>query len=207
MALEAKYRLDGESRMQELHDQLANLRVTAADKHDPARIIQELRRIRVELGALGDIVVPARKNHAFFRALSDEKYESLKTVLLCDRQRDGSPSKFEDIAASATSNHAMQIRDEVTAKESAGRGENNAGSHERALNTVAHERSRNFRRNSSRGPGRGRRESSHTNSSGRGNNNDGGYTWMNSNGNSYDHSNAGGTGDGRGRGRDNEARG
>ena len=45
-------------------------------------------------GALGDVVVPARKNHAFFRALPDEKYESLKTVLLCDRQYDGSPSKF-----------------------------------------------------------------------------------------------------------------
>ena len=31
MAVEAKYRLDGESRMQELHDQLANLEVTAAE--------------------------------------------------------------------------------------------------------------------------------------------------------------------------------
>ena len=31
MALEAKYRLDGESRMQMLHDQLANLQLTAAD--------------------------------------------------------------------------------------------------------------------------------------------------------------------------------
>ena len=49
MALGAKYRLDGESRMQELHDQLANLQVTAADKNDPARVIQELRQIRVEL--------------------------------------------------------------------------------------------------------------------------------------------------------------
>ena len=38
MALEAKYRLDGESRMQELHDQLANLQVTDADQYDPARV-------------------------------------------------------------------------------------------------------------------------------------------------------------------------
>ena len=98
-----------------------------------------MRRICVELGALGDVVVPARKTHAFFRALPDEKYESLKTVLICDRQRDGSASKFEDIAARATSYHAMQIREKVTAKyESAGRGESRAGSHERALNTVAH---------------------------------------------------------------------
>ena len=74
MTLEAKYRLDGESRMQELHDQLANLQVTEAEKYDPERVIQELRHICVELGALGDVVVPARKTHAFFRALPDEKY-------------------------------------------------------------------------------------------------------------------------------------
>ena len=60
--------------MQELHDQLANLQVTEAEKYDPAREIQELRRICVELGALGDVVlVPARKMHAFFRALPDEQ--------------------------------------------------------------------------------------------------------------------------------------
>ena len=68
----------------------------------------------------------------------------------------------------------MQIRDNVTAKEeSAGRGENNAGSHERALNTVANEGSRNFRRNSVRGQGRRRRGNGNTNSSARGNNNNG----------------------------------
>ena len=133
--------------------------------------------------------------------------DRLKTVLLCDRQRDGSPSKFEDIAARAASYHAMQIRDKVTAEEeSAGRGENNAGSHERALNTVAHDGSRNFRRNSGRGQGRGRRGNGNTNSSARGNNNNGGYTSTNSNGNSYDKSNAGGTSGGRGRGRGNQAR-
>ena len=125
--------------MQELHDQFANLQVTVADKYDPARVIQELSRNCVEFGALSDVVVPARKNHAFFRALPDAKDESLKTVLLCDRQRDSSLSKFEDIAARATSYHAMQIRYCVTAKkESAGRGEDNAGSHERALMTVAY---------------------------------------------------------------------
>ena len=41
IALEAKYRLDGESRMQELHDQLANLQVTEDELYDPARVIQE----------------------------------------------------------------------------------------------------------------------------------------------------------------------
>ena len=110
-----------------------------------------------------------------FRALPDEKYESLKTVLLCDRQRDGSPSKSEDIAARATSYHAIQVREKVTAKqESAGRGEKNAGSHERALNTVAHEGSRNFRRNSGRGQARGCRGNGNTNVSARRNNNNGG---------------------------------
>ena len=116
MALEATYRVDGESIMQEPHDQLANIQVTAADKCDSARVIQELRRIYVELRALGDVVVPARKTHASFRALPDEKHESLKTVLLFERQRDGSVSKFEDIAARATSYHAMQIRGKVTAR-------------------------------------------------------------------------------------------
>ena len=33
-ALEAKYRLYGESRMQELHDQLANLQVTEAEQYE-----------------------------------------------------------------------------------------------------------------------------------------------------------------------------
>ena len=152
MALEAKYRLDGESRMQALHDQLANLQVTEAEQYDPARVIQELRCICVELGALGDTVVPARKTHAFFRALPDSQYESLKKVLLCDRQRGGTASTFEDLAARATSYHAMQIRGKVTAKEqSAGRDGHDAVSRERALNTAACERSRNpSRRNNGR---------------------------------------------------------
>ena len=133
MALEAKYRLGGESRMQELHDQLANLQVSEEEKYDPAREIQESRRICVELGALGDVVVPARKTHAFFRALPDEKYESLKTVLIWDRQRDGSASKFEDIAARAAPYPAMQIRGKVTARdESAGRDENDAAGSKKA---------------------------------------------------------------------------
>ena len=59
MALEAKNRHDGESHMQELHDQLASLQVAVPEQYDPARAIQEMRRICVELGALGDTVVPA----------------------------------------------------------------------------------------------------------------------------------------------------
>ena len=145
-----------------------------------------MRRICVELGALGDTVVPARKAHAFFRALPDGQYESLKTVLLCDGQRDGTASSFEDTAARATSNHAMQIRDKVTAREeSAGRDEHDAGSRERALNTAAYERSRNPSR---RNNGRDRRKcrgngTRNTNSLARGNNNNGGYTSRNTNGN------------------------
>ena len=52
--------------MQELRDQLANLHVTAADKYDPARVIQELRCIRIKLGAFGDVVVSVRRTHAWF---------------------------------------------------------------------------------------------------------------------------------------------
>ena len=79
-----------------------------------------MRRSCVELGALGDVVVPVRKPHAFIRAFPYDKYESLKTLMLCDRQRDGSSSAFEDIAR-ATSYNAMQIHDDTTSDdESAG---------------------------------------------------------------------------------------
>ena len=99
MALEAKYRFDGESGMQEQHGQVASLQVTEAERYDPARVIRELRRICVDLGALGDIlvVVAARKTHAFFRAL---------------QQRDGTASNFEDMAARGTCYHViLSIRD------------------------------------------------------------------------------------------------
>ena len=148
MTLEANYRLDGESRAQELHDQLVNFQVTAADKYDPDGVIQELRLIFFSLRALDDVAAPAHKTHAFFRALPDEKNESLKTVLFCDRQRDGSSSSnFEHIAARATSYYAMEIRDKVSTKRaSARRDENDGGSHESALNTTAVEEFRNSRR-------------------------------------------------------------
>lgn len=89
-----------------------------------------------------------RKTPAFFRALHDEKYESLNTVLICDRQRDGSAPKINYIAARATSYHAMQIHGKVAAKEiRAGQDENDEGSIESALNTTAREEPRNSRRN------------------------------------------------------------
>ena len=57
MALEAKYLLDGESRMQELHDQLRNMILP--------RLLRELRAaFFVELGALGNVVAYARKTRA-----------------------------------------------------------------------------------------------------------------------------------------------
>ena len=189
MALEVKNRLYGESRMQELHNQLANLQVTAADKDDPARVIQELRRIGVELEALGDIAVPARKTHAFFRALSDEKYDSLKTGLPYDKQSDDGSSKFEDTAVRATSYHSMQIRDKIAAKDERTGGKNDVGRHESALNTTAHEEPRNSRRINGRGQGRGYRGNGNTSSSTKSNNINDDHT-STSNGNSSDNSNA-----------------
>ena len=94
MAFEVKYRLDRESRMPALLDQLGNLQVTEAEQYDPARVTQDVRRTCVELGALGDIVVSARKTHAFLRPLPDSKNISLKTVLFRDRQRGGDASDF-----------------------------------------------------------------------------------------------------------------
>ena len=69
LALEAKYRVAGAYRMQQLHDQFRYLEVTAPNQFDPAGVIQELRRIRIELDALGDKVVSTRKTHAFLKAL------------------------------------------------------------------------------------------------------------------------------------------
>ena len=74
LALERKYRVDGSFRMQQLHDELASVAVTAADKFDPARAIQQLRRIFHELGKLGDTVVEARQAHAMLRALPDKQW-------------------------------------------------------------------------------------------------------------------------------------
>lgn len=72
MALEAKYKVEGAFRMQQLHDKLASVKVIAADKYDPARAIQELRRICIELGTLGDTIVEARKAHALLKTLTDK---------------------------------------------------------------------------------------------------------------------------------------
>lgn len=52
--------------MQELYDKFGSLEVSAADNFDPARVIHELRRICIELDALGDNVVPARGRHMPF---------------------------------------------------------------------------------------------------------------------------------------------
>ena len=65
LALESKYRVHGAFRVQELEDQLGSHAVTADDKFDPARAIQQLRHISTKLDPLGDKVVPTRKTHAF----------------------------------------------------------------------------------------------------------------------------------------------
>lgn len=77
-ALEAKYRLDDDSRIQTLHDKFASQEVTQAEGFDPARVIQEIRRICVELGQLliGEITVAGRKIHAFLGPLPDYHNES-----------------------------------------------------------------------------------------------------------------------------------
>lgn len=58
VVLDSYYGIDRESRMQALHDQLANLQVTVAEKYDPARRkVQELRRVCAGLGVLGEVVL------------------------------------------------------------------------------------------------------------------------------------------------------
>jgi len=151
VALQQKYRVEGVFRMQQLHEELASVMVTAADKYDPARAIQQLRRICLELDKLGDTVVETRKAGALLRALPNDQYGSFKNVLMSEKTTLGSNGLvFEEIARRATSYHAMQIRGEMSDH---GDG---SGSHGRALNTVAHGGARGLRRHGGRG-GRGAR--------------------------------------------------
>ena len=115
--------------------------MTADDKFDPARAIQQLRRIPTELDALGHKVVPTRKTDAFLKAFPDKHYCSFKTVLLCEKPRDGSAAlDIHDVANRATAYHAVQIRGKVSANDYG------SGSHGRALNTVVHGGAHEFRR-------------------------------------------------------------
>ena len=128
LALESKYRREGIYRMQQLQSQLTNLAVTADDHFDPARVIQELRRISAELDALGDKVVPARKVHTLLGALPDSKYETFKAALTCEDSPDDSTLDFESIVRRVTKYHSMQIRDKVSQHDG-------SGTHGRAHNT------------------------------------------------------------------------
>ena len=110
LALEQKSRLEGGHRMGQLQEQLGSLAVTAADAYDPARAIQEMRRICAELDTLGDKVVQARKVHIFPKALPDKHYAHFKAVLAAERRDDGAEMDFDDLARRATSFHALQIR-------------------------------------------------------------------------------------------------
>ena len=111
-----------------------------------------MRRICIELDALGDKVVPSRKTHAFLKAIPDKHNSSFKIVLLCEKPRDGGAAlDFEDIASRATSYHAMQIRGKVSVHD------DGTGSHGLALNTVVHGGAPEFRRQGGRGQGRSRR--------------------------------------------------
>ncbi|CAB1121335.1 unnamed protein product [Ectocarpus sp. CCAP 1310/34] len=136
--------------MQQLHDEFASVAVTAADKFDPARAVQQLRRICHELGNLGDNVVEARQSNALLQAVPDKQYGSLKTALLCEKPNLGGSEGlgFDAIVQRATVFHAMQIRGKVSDHD------DGSGSHGRALNTVTHGGARGFRKRGGRG-GRG----------------------------------------------------
>ena len=128
------------------------LKVIAADQFDPARVVGELRRVRIKLDTPGDKVLPTRRTHAFLEALPDEHYGSSKTVLLCEKPNDGGAALgVGDIANRPTSHHAMQIRWNVCVH---GDG---TGRHGRALNTVMHGGAREFRMQGERGQGRSNR--------------------------------------------------
>ncbi|CAB1110066.1 unnamed protein product [Ectocarpus sp. CCAP 1310/34] len=187
VALEAKYRQKGTYRMHELQRELGSLAVTAEDDYDPARAIQDLRRISSELESLGDKVVPARQTHILLNALPDQHYAQLKAALVCG-QADGSELDldFENVAHRATAYHTLQIRGKVSA-------------HGRAHNTVVHGGARSFRKQGGRG-GRGGRNRQGNGSQPTGDNGSSGSSAGNSRGDS-----PGGAQDVRGRGRGNKS--
>ena len=190
--------------MQELPDQLGPLAGTADDKFDPARAIQQLRRILYEVDALGDKLVPTRKTHAFQKALPDNHYGSFRTVLVCKKPRDESAAlDFDDVANQATTYHAMDVCYKVFTDDDC------SGSHGRARNTVVHGGTREFRRQGGRVQERCRRRnigriSNGNNSSLKSSNSNGG---INSNSNSHGGSSAGSVQGVRGRGRGNQSAG
>lgn len=204
VALQAKYRIEGAFRMQQLHEQFASVAVTAADAYDPSRAIQELRRICVELKALGDNVVEARKSHALIKSLPDKHYAAFKTVLLCENPNIGDGGfVFDDVARRATTFHAMQIRGKVQTHD------DGSGSHGRAMNTVTHGGARGFRKQGGRG-GRSRRGNGQGNGGGtaNGSTGDGASNGNNNHGGTSNRKSHGGTSAGnaqgaRGRGRGN----
>ena len=81
VALDRKYLRDGESRMQELHDELSQLKVTAKDDYDPSPTINRLRRICAELDMLGDRVIFSRKKFVLMKALPDQQYAPLIAIM------------------------------------------------------------------------------------------------------------------------------
>ena len=103
-----------------------------------------MRRISLELDALGAKGMPTRKTHSFLKARPDKQYGSFTTVLLCEKPRDGSAAlDFDDVANRATTYHAIQIRGKVSTNDG-------SGSHGRAFNTVVHGGAREFRRQGGR---------------------------------------------------------
>lgn len=78
VALDAKFKVEGAHRMQQLQNQLASAEVTEADSLDAALITQELRRVFVEVGIIGGTIVEARKAHVLRTSFPDDDCGSFK---------------------------------------------------------------------------------------------------------------------------------
>lgn len=142
-AFKTKYRVYGASRMQQLHDTLTSVGASPANTLDPAREIQELRRICIELETFGNIVVEEKKVHARLKSLSDKHYGRLQTIVQCDKPSASSTGLvFEKITRRATSFHAMELRGKL-------QGQDNS-SHGQALNTFLYGGARGFRKQDGR---------------------------------------------------------
>ena len=148
--------------------------------------------------------MPTRKTHAFLKRLPDKHNGSFKTVLPCERPRDGGAAlDCEDIANRATSYHAMQIRGKVSVHNDC------TGSHGRALNTVVHGKARELCRQGGRGQRRSHRGNHRMTANGntRSSNSNISNGGFNPNGNGHGGNSAGYAQVARGRGRGNQASG
>ena len=109
LALDEKYESVESFRPFQLQQQLGDVDMTREDRLDPARIINEIRQIRVGLEAVGQTVDSSNLAYTLFQALPREQYESFKTNY-SQQVTDVRHFEFEDLATRASAFYNIQLR-------------------------------------------------------------------------------------------------